>query len=148
MRFDPSGLYSAFDRMRENAAARGKDLATIQAKDFLNETKKAGREIAPTPQELVDVAKKSGWRLKRKPGTTPGQELQRRIRAIGTFARGWKIARVDNQKFRIRIWLEDLANQSGMVDDKRGVSRKAQKASGGRFKTRLDKLATSITSKF
>lgn len=148
MRFDPSGLYAAMDRMRENAAAKGKTLGEVQSQDFLNEIRKKGRAIAPTPELLVSTAKKIGWRLKRKPGVSPGQELQRRIRARGTFARGWKLWKTESEKFRIRIWLIDTAGESAKVDAQKGVSDAAEKASGGRFKTRLNKLADQVTKFF
>ena len=145
MRFDASGLYSAFDRMQENASAKGKDLATVQANDFLSEMKKDGRAIAPTPETLKGVAEKLGWRLRRKKGVSPEKELQRRIRARGTFARFWKIWKTDSEKFRIRIWLIDDGADSAKVDAQKGVSEKAVNASGGRFKSRLNKLADAVT---
>lgn len=148
MRFDPSGMYSAFDRMREAAASRGKNLADTQAQDFLRTIKQEGWKIAPKPQELYDTAQKVGWRLKRKPGVSPAKELQRRIRARGTFARGWQIVKVTSEKWRIRIWLMDKAAESDKVDTRHGVSDKAEKKSGGRFKTRLNKLAESVTKIF
>ena len=148
MRFDPSGLYGAFDKMRENASKQGKTLADVQTRDFLNEVRKDGRAIAPTPELLKETARKLGWRLKRKPGVSPGRELQRRIRARGTFARGWKLWKVESQKFLIRIWLRDDANDSAKVDAMKGVSEKAVNSTGSKFKRRLDKLADSVTKFF
>ena len=148
MKFDPSGMYSAFDRMREQASSQGKNLATVQGNDFLNEAKKQGRLIAPTPETLVDTAKKLKGRLKRKPGVSVGKELARRIRARGVFAKGWVISHITSEKFRIRIWIKNESTNSDEVDTKKGVSDKAEKASGGRFKSRLNKLADSVTNKF
>jgi len=148
MRFDPSGLYAAFDKMRDHAASQGKTLADAQGKDFLNEAKKQGRIIAPTPETLVEKAKSLKWRLRRKKGVTPGKELSRRIRARGTFARGWFISSITSEKFRIRIWITNKSADSEKVDTQKKVSDKAEKASGGRFKTRLDRLANSVTRNF
>jgi len=141
-------MNAAFDRMRDNAATRGKNLADVQGQDFLRTIKQEGRKIAPTPQELYDTASRLGWRLKRKPGVSPAKELKRRIRARGTFARGWKIVRVTSERFRIRIWLEDKAAESDKVDTRHGVSDKAEKKSGGRFKRRLNQLADTLTRLF
>lgn len=148
MKFDPTGLYAAFDKMRDNAAAKGKDLADVQSRDFLITVKQEGRKIAPTPQELYDTAERLKWRLKRKPGVSPQKELKRRIRARGTFARGWQILKIESQKFRIRIWLIDKSAESEKVDQQHKVSDTAEKKSGGRFKARLNKLADAITRSF
>jgi len=141
-------MNAAFDRMRDNAATRGKNLADVQGQDFLRTIKQEGRKIAPTPQELYDTAARLGWRLKRKPGVSPAKELKRRIRARGTFARGWQIVRITSERFRIRIWLEDKAAESDKVDTRHGVSDKAEKKSGGRFKRRLNQLADTLTRLF
>jgi len=123
-------------------------MADVQGKDFLNEAKKQGRIIAPTPETLVAKAKELKWRLKRKPGVTPGKELARRIRARGTFARGWFISNITSEKFKIRIWITNKSAESEKVDQIKKVSDKAEKATGGRFKSRLDRLAKSVTSNF
>lgn len=136
------------DRMRDSAAAKGKDLAKQQGEFFLRDMKRESWEIAPTPAELSAVAEKLKWRLKRKKGKTPGQELQRRIRARGTMARGWKITRIDSQKYRIRIWLEDDVGYSGKVDAEKGVTDKAEKKRGGEWKKKLDQLAERVTRDF
>jgi len=141
-------MYSAFDKMRDQAASKGKDMATVQGADFLNEAKKQGRLIAPTAETLTETAKKLKGRLKRKPGVTPAKELARRIRAKGTFGRGWFISNVTSERFKIRIWITNKSANSAEVDSEKKVSDKAEKASGGRFKIRLDKLASSVTSRF
>lgn len=148
MRFDPSGLNQAFDRMSERAASQGKNLADVQGKDFLNEAKKQGRMIAPTAEKITAKAVQLRWRLKRKPGVTPAKELTRRIRARGTFAKGWFISNVTSERFRIRIWITNKSAESEKVDQQKQVSDKAEKASGGRFKSRLDRLAESLTRNF
>jgi hypothetical protein len=148
MKFDPSGLYGAFDKMRDHAASKGKDLADTQGKDFLNEAKRQGRLIAPTPEKITAKAKELKWRIKRKKGVSPAKELSRRIRARGTFGRGWFISKITSEKFRIRIWITNKSANSEYVDQQKKVSDKAEKAMGGRFKKRLDGLAKSVTSRF
>lgn len=134
--------------MREQAASKGEDLANVQGVDFLNEAKKQGRLIAPTPETLNEVAKRLKGRLKRKPGVTPQKELARRVRARGVFARGWYLSNVTSEKFKIRIWITNKSRNSDEVDSEKKVSDKAEKASGGRFKSRLDKLASTLTRSF
>lgn len=148
MKFDPSGLYGAFDKMRDQAASKGKTMADVQGNDFLNEAKKQGRIIAPTAETLTAKAKALKFRLKRKPGVTPAKELARRIRARGTFARGWFISNITSEKFRIRIFITNKSAESEKVDQIKKVSDKAEKATGGRFKKRLETLAKSVTRNF
>jgi hypothetical protein len=148
MKFDPSGLYGAFDRMRDQAASQGKSLATVQGNDFLKEAKTQGRLIAPTPEKITAKAKQLKGRLKRKPGVTPAKELSRRIRARGTFAKGWFISKVDSEKFKIRIWITNKSAESAKVDAQKKVSDKAEKITEKRFKSRLEKLAESVTKTF
>jgi len=134
--------------MRDQAASKGKTMADVQGKDFLNEAKKQGRIIAPTPETITATAKRLKGRIKRKPGISPGKELARRIRARGTFARGWFISNITSEKFKIRIWITNKSAESEKVDQIKKVSDKAEKATGGRFKSRLNKLADSLTNKF
>lgn len=148
MHFDPSGLYSAFDKLREDASGQGKQLADVLAAGFLKDMKDEGRKIAPTPEELTAKAVELKWRLKRKPGVTPAKELARRIRAKGTFARGWIIAKVESEKFRVRIWLVDRSSQSDKVDTEKKVSDRAEKMTGNKFKTKLDALASKLCGGF
>jgi hypothetical protein len=148
MRFDPSGLKRAFDRMEDSAKTRGKTMAVAQGDIFLKIMKEESWKIAPTPQRLDAVAKSLKWRLKRKKGVTPIQELHRRIRSRGAFARQWKIVKIKSSGFRIRIWMVDESNESGKVDSKKNVSDKAEKITGKSYKTKLDKLADQVTSDF
>ena len=148
MRFDPSGLNQALDRMRDNAQSQGRDLVDVLAQGFLKDIKVEGRAIAPTADELTQTAKKLNWRLKRKPGVTPAKELARRIRARGTFARGWKRWKEETYRGGFRIWLIDTANESEKVDQEKKVSDKAEKITGRKFKSKLDAMASKITSIF
>ena len=132
--------------MRESAASKGKDLANVQGQDFLRTVKREAWKAAPTKQELVETAQALKWRLKRKKGVTPAKELARRMRARGTFARGWQIVKITSEKYRTRIWLMDKSAESGKVDEAHKTSDRAEKQTGTRFKQRLDKLAQSVTS--
>lgn len=148
MRFDPSGLKQAFDRMDNAAQKRGKTMAEDQGNFFLKTMKKESWKVAPTPATLNEVAARLQGRLKRKKGTTPMEELQRRMRARGTFSRGWKITKVERAKYRIRIWMVDEAKQSAKVDSEKKVSDKAEKITGKSYKSKLDKLADQVTGVF
>lgn len=148
MRFDPSGLTQALDQMNDRAKSQGKDLVDVLAQGFLKDIKAEGWKIAPTPEELVDTAKKLKWKLKRKPGVTPAKELSRRIRAKGTFARKWKRWKEESYSNGFRIWLIDTAGESDKVDKAKGVSDRAEKITGRKFKSKLDAMASRITSMF
>lgn len=148
MKFDPSGLYQAFDKMQDASRKKGKTMADQQSQFFLNELRKQGRLIAPTIETINEVAAKLGNRLKRPKGRSIDQERRRRIRARKTFSRSWKITKIESERFRIRIWMINLSNESGKVDDKKKTAEKAEKIVGSKFKARLNKLADSITSTF
>lgn len=123
-------------------------MADQQAQFFLRELRKQGRFIAPTIETINEVAAKLGNRLKRPKGRSIDQERRRRIRARKTFSRSWKITSIENERFKIRIWMINLSNESGKVDDKKKTAEKAEKIVGSKFKDRLNKLADSITSTF
>ena len=148
MRFDPSGLTQAFDRLGDNAAKQGKTLAEVMGQTFLADMKAESRQVAPTPELLVETAKRLKWRLRRKKGVSPGKELARRIRARKTFARGWKFWKQEGSGLRTRIWLIDTANQSGKVDDQKHVSDKAEKITGRKYRSKLDTLASKLMGGF
>lgn len=148
MNFDASGMNRAFDKMRENAESKGKDMATQQASFFLSNLKREGRAIAPTPDRIFSDVKAADFKIKRKAGVSVSKEIKRRIRARGTFGRAWKIIKVTSERFAIRIWMENDSAESLKVDNMKGVSDKAEKKSGQRFKDRLNRLAESITNSF
>ena len=114
----------------------------------MTEVRKDGREIAPTTDELNAVAARLKGRLKRKKGVTPENELARRQRAKGIFARKWKIDRKETSRNHIKIWLIDTSANSDKVDTKFKVSDKAEKVVGGKFKYRLNKMADNLTGNF
>ena len=136
------------DKMRDNAERQGKTLAEKMSYEFLKDIKDESWKIAPTAQKITAKAQELKFRLKRKRGVSAIQELRRRIRARGTFARKWKIWKVESQKYSIRIWLIDTATGSGIVDEQKKVSNKAEKITGKKYKDKLDQLANNLMSKF
>ena len=143
-----SGMNRAFDKMRENAERQGKDMAQQQANFFLGNLKREGRAIAPTPDRIYTDVRAANFKIKRKPGVSVSKEIKRRIRARGTFGRAWKIVKVTSERFKIRIWMINTSAESLKVDNEKGVSDKAEKKSGQRFKDRLNRLAERITNTF
>lgn len=148
MRFDPSGMEQAFDRMNERASTKGRTLATEQKWFLFRLLRRFGWAIAPSRELLDEVARRLGGRILRKPGMTPAQELARRKRARGTFARGWEISKVDSKRFSIRIWFINNSTESALVDKKHGVADKACGQAENRFRSKLNRLAESITNSF
>ena len=148
MRFGPSGLNQAFDTLQKRAKDQGKDLATKEANFFLSLTRKLGWKAAPTREELDMVARKLKFRLKRKPGVTPAQELARRKRARGTFARGWVMGKIEQSGSRIRIWIVNFVGYSGKVEDEKHVAQTAANVVRADYQGKLNKLASKITSMF
>jgi len=148
MNFDFSGMTQAMDKMRDNAERQGKTLAEKMSVEFLRDIKAESWKIAPTAETITSKVKELKFRLKRKPGVSPVRELARRIRARGTFARKWKIWKTESQKYSIRIWLIDTATASGLVDEEKKVSTKAEKITGKKYKDKLDQMATNIMNKF
>lgn len=138
----------AFDQMHENAERQGKSLAKVQADDFVKTLKMEGKAIAPSADRILSDVKKAGYKIYRKKGTSVKQEMQRRYRASGTFGRLWEVVRTIDLGRVIRIYVGNKAANSEKVDNRTGVSDKAEKLSGTRFKSRLEKMADSITSKF
>ena len=148
MIFDTSGLERAFKRMEDGAKKSGKTLAEKQGAVFLGTLKKESWKIAPSRETLTAVAERLKGRLKRKKGVTPAKELARRIRARGTFARGWAITKIESSGFRIRIWMEDSSADSAKVDSLKGVSNKSAEITGKSYKERLDKYASQVAGIF
>ena len=143
-----SGLTSAFDRMAAQARAKGTTLANQEGQSFLSTEKKIGVSIAPSVDELNAIAVKLGWRLKRAKGVTPQAELQRRIRARKTFARGWAVEKIENSGTTIRIWLFNHSAESDKVDKVHKATDRAGDIVGKKFSADLDKLASSLTRNF
>jgi len=139
----------AFDKMRSMAEKKGKELGRSQARIFLGLVRRNSWKEAPARDELQAVYDRLSWKMRRRKGTkTPEKELKRRIRARGTFARGWRISRVIEQPYRIRIWLEDSVTYAPAVENKSHPAENAAKTIGGQFKSKLDKYASQVTSAF
>lgn len=134
--------------MEESAKREGKTMTEKQGEFFIKIAKAQGWLIAPTPQTLTAVAQKLKGRLKRKPGVTPAKELQRRIRARGTFARGWVTTKIESVGMSIRIWVKNKSAFSEVVDNEKKVFDKAKSQAQGRFKENLTRLADRITKTF
>ena len=148
MNFDFSGMTQAMDKMRDNAESQGKTLAEKMSGEFLKDIKAQSWQIAPTPEKITAKAKELKFRLKRKPGVSPRQELARRIRARGTFARKWQVWKTESRKNSIRIWLIDTSAESGKVDEEKKVSAKAEKITGRKYRSKLDQMAKKIFNSF
>lgn len=148
MRFDATGMYQAFDRMSKTAQSGGKDLAKDQGYFFLRIAKKLGWEIAPSKEELQGLTK-LGWRIKRRPGVkTPEKEIARRLAARGAYARSWIIEKIESERYRIRIWIKNKTKYSGILESEKHVTKKAADYVGGRFKSKLERLAKQCTASF
>ena len=148
MKFDPSGLKRAFDRMDKSAQTKGKTMAEDQGNLLLKTMKVESWKVAPTSSELNATAAKLKGRLKRKKGTTPLEELNRRHRARGIFARKWEITKTKRSKYKIQIWMIDNANQSAKVDAIKKVTDKAERKTGRSYTEKLNKLADQVTGVF
>lgn len=134
--------------MNDRAHSQGRELVDVVGAEFLKVIRDEGRKIAPTPDELTATAKKIGWRLRRKPGVSPGKELARRIRSRGTFARKWQKWKTEGSRTRFIIWLIDLAADSEKVDRNNKVSNRASAITTKAFQNRLNKMADKLASMF
>ncbi len=148
MLFDASGMERAFKRMEEGAQRGGKTLAVKEGNFFVRMARKISRENAPDPMEILDVGLKLQGRLRRKPGVTIMAEIGRRISKIGLLSRGWRLWKVESERFRIRVWIIDRVSYSKVVDDKQGLSKQAAAIVGKTFQKGLEKLAKKVTGDF
>ena len=134
--------------MEKTAQSKGKDLAVEQGNFFVVMARRLGWTVAPSKDELDAVFQKLRGRLKRKKGVTPLQELARRKRARGTFARGWKLSHIEKKPRAIRIWIGNAVNYAGIVEDEHHTTKKAADVVQDRFKGKLDRLAQQVTGVF
>lgn len=148
MRFDPSGLDRAMDKMKERAEKTGKTLAKKQGNFFVRMARKISLANAPDPVEILDLGLRLGGRLKRKQGVTVLAEIGRRISKIGTLARGWRYWKTEEERSRIRIWIIDNVGYSKVVDDRQGLAKQAEAVVSRSFQKGLTKLAKKITGDF
>lgn len=150
---DPLG--AALDKMREDALKQGKDFAKKESNFFLRVMRKISWESAPSRQTLYSVYNRLAgegklWSMIRRGGTkTPEAELERRLRARGTFARRWFVASITQpSKWRIRILLVDKATYSSQIAERDGTVEKAKTKTLQNWKSKLDRVASSITRRF
>lgn len=148
MRFDPSGMDRAFDTMRKRAAKGTRTLASKQGNFFVRMAKKISFQNAPDPIAILDLERKLGGRLRRKPGVTVPQEIGRRILMIGTLARNWRFWKTEQGRGYIRIWIRDNVGYSKVVDDRQHLAEQAANVVQVSFKKNLNKLATALTRGF
>jgi hypothetical protein len=149
MRFDPSGFDSAFDRMEETAKRGGRTVAEQQGQFFIKIAKAQGWLIAPSTQTIIEKVKSLKGRIRHyKKGSTVKQELDRRIRARGTFARKWVTTKIESVGFSIRIWVMNKSAFSEIVDKQKHVFDKSAEMAKSGYKAKLDKLADQTTKAF
>lgn len=147
MIFDTSGMNRAFDRIKKSAEKRGRDLGQDQGNFFLRMTKKLGWQLAPSKDMLNGLLSSLGGRLKRKPGVSPVQEIARRKRARGTFARRWYISKIEMRPSVIRIWISNTVTYADLPR-LAVVVKKSAEIVGGRFQKRLVGMAKKIMGDF
>lgn len=135
--------------MEQTAQREGKTMTEKQGEFFIKIAKAQGWLIAPNPQTIIDKVKSLKGRIRHyKKGSTVQQELQRRIRARGTFARKWVTTRIESVGFSIRIWVMNKSAYSEIVDRQKGVFDKSKAIAQSGFRDRLNKLADKITKNF
>lgn len=148
MRFDPSGLDRAFDKMRRRAQEGGTTLAKKNGNFFVRMARKISRDNQPDPVEILETGLKLGNRLRRKPGVSIMAEIGRRISKIGTLAKGWRYWKSEEERSRIRIWIRDNVSYSKVVDDRQHLAEQAAKVVRGTFQKGLSKLASKLAGGF
>ena len=148
MKFDPSGLLRAFDRMEKAAQSKGKDLAVQQGDFFNSMARKLGWQLAPSKDVLFGIYRKMKGRLKRKKGVTALQELARRQRARGTFARGWHVMKVESTRSRFRVWIGNNKNSAGIVEDKFHSAKTAARIVQRQLQGKMERFAKQVTGVF
>ena len=148
---DPLG--AAMDKLRDNARKQGKEFGRKEAGFFLRIMKRVSWESAPsraTIQAVYDGLVASGRRwymVRRGRSRTPEQELARRLRARGTFARRWFIASITQpSRWRIRILLVDRADYSDRISARDGTIKRAKEKTLRGWKSKLDRMAKRISN--
>lgn len=133
--------------MRYMAQKKGKELGQEQSKKFLRMIRANSWKEAPSKAELLSLPQKLNWRIKRKKGGAM-KEIRRRVRARGTFAKSWRISKVIEQPYRIRIWIVDTLPYAGAVESKSHPAENAAKSMESSFRARLEKYAQQVRSTF
>ena len=150
---DPLG--NAMNALRDRAQKEGKDFGKKEASIFLTIMRRVSWKSAPsrdTIQAVYDRLYHEGRRwfmVRRGNSKTPEEELQRRFKARGTFARRWFVASVTNPSpWRIRILLVDKATYSSQIAERDGTIPKAQNIALGKWESKLNRLAHILTGRF
>jgi len=164
-KFDPSSLNIAFDKMRKDARAQGKPLAMQNANFFVRMAKKIAKEDStPTVQEM-ESKRSLGFRLKIKdPRITTVQgwykrslkdrkqiideEIARRIRARGTFAKGWRFWKFEDSGDVIRIWVKNSVGYAEKINERDHTGEKAAVFVAKLFQRKLNSLSDKLTRNF
>lgn len=153
MKFDSTQLLNGLDKMRADVAKEGRSLAIEQGDFFARMARKIGWSIAPSKEKLDAVAVSLGSRMKRrvmKNGRRASfaQELNFRKRARGMFAKGWFVAKVETAGSTIRIWIVNLVDYAGTVNEGKHVAERAADVVGQSFNRKLKKSAQSVCDGF
>ncbi len=149
MRFDYSGMMSALDKMEKASRKESGTMLYEFAGVFEKSLQSESFRVQPDKMDIMIVRTIYGNRIRRKPGVTPQKEIARRIRAIGTFRKGWdtgKLEIVDSWIYRINYM--NRASNSAIVDALKGVSGKSKNATRSKFQKSMDGLIKKITSAF
>lgn len=146
--------------MQDRARKKGRGLAIENGKFFVRIARKIGWDSAPTKEELMALPAKYGWKLKRK--TLRGQkaawrgagdaplwlEVERRIKARGTFAKGWRFMRFEASGTRIRIWIQNTVGYADTINERDNTAPKAAVYVAKVFQRKLTSLAKELTDGF
>jgi hypothetical protein len=148
MKIDTKQLRVALDRMDKAAKEKGKVLSKDQGTFFLRMTQKLSWKVAPTKAYLDSLKDILGGRIKRKPGVSVDKEIARRKRARGTFARDWRLSRVEVIKNGFRIWIRNTISYAGVVNEQHQVASNAATIVGNSFGRKLRRYAGEVTKSF
>jgi len=103
----------------------------------------------PTPASITAEAQVLGNRIKRRgKAKTAAQELARRIKAIGLFARGWRFWKFDTPKNHIRLWIHDTIGYAQSQDAKYSPSVIAADQLRGEFAAKMQRMMDDIAKQF
>jgi hypothetical protein len=151
MKFDPSGLQRSFDALSKRASDRGTTLAKQKGNFFVRMARKISWDSAPSVEELQAVRARVGWKMiMHGKAKTPDEELARRIKMRGKYAKSWRLLKMETSMvgYRIRIWIRNRMGYSKLIDDRDHSADKAANFVKGTFSRDLQRLAKSLTGDF
>jgi hypothetical protein len=149
MRFDGSAINRALEKMEKLQKKKGKIMMKKHGRFFVNRTRRVAREHMPTPAIITAEAQVLGNRIKRRgKAKTAAQELARRIKAIGLFARGWRFWKFDTPKDHIRLWIHDTIGYAESQDSKYSPSVIAADQLRGEFAAKMQRMMDEIAKEF